>query len=154
MQQVSFIWLTLVLLGFQECTMAQQNDILDKHQWEDRILLIFAANSEVKEFTAQQTIFQYHQAGLEERKLKRYHIFKDKVVDPAGKQLDSSTANQLRNRYNPDNSDFRCLLIGLDGTVKLDHRSAIDTEPLFQLIDRMPMRQREMRNDDDGGDQP
>ena len=42
--------------------------------------------------------------------------------------------------------DFRLLLIGKDGTLKLSSDSPVSTGRLFDLIDSMPMRQWEMQN--------
>ena len=44
------------------------------------------------------------------------------------------------------NSEFRLILIGKDGGIKLNSRK-ISLEEIFSLIDTMPMRQEEMLND-------
>ena len=43
-------------------------------------------------------------------------------------------------------SEFRLILIGKDGGIKLNSRK-ISLEEIFSLIDTMPMRQKEMLND-------
>ena len=43
-------------------------------------------------------------------------------------------------------SEFRLILIGKDGGIKLNSRK-ISLEEIFSLIDKMPMRQEEMLND-------
>ena len=43
-------------------------------------------------------------------------------------------------------SEFRLILIGKDGGIKLNSRK-ISLEEIFSLIDTMPMRQEEMLND-------
>ena len=43
-------------------------------------------------------------------------------------------------------SEFRLILIGKDGWIKLNTRKT-SLEEIFSLIDRMPMRQEEMLND-------
>ena len=40
--------------------------------------------------------------------------------------------------------EFRAILVGKDGTVKLNRRSVVSDEDLFSLIDSMPMRRQEM----------
>jgi len=45
-----------------------------------------------------------------------------------------------------ENKYYENLLIGKDGGVKLKSDAPISNEKLFETIDAMPMRQREMRN--------
>lgn len=45
-------------------------------------------------------------------------------------------------------SDFEVILIGLDGGVKLRQTEALETKKLFDLINSVPMRQAEMRKND------
>jgi hypothetical protein len=42
-------------------------------------------------------------------------------------------------------TDFEAILIGIDGTVKLRRKRAIEIEELFELIDSMPMRKEEIQ---------
>ena len=42
-------------------------------------------------------------------------------------------------------SDFRVLLIGLDGGKKLDQTKMLSVKKLFNIIDSMPMRQAEIQ---------
>ena len=44
---------------------------------------------------------------------------------------------------------FEILLVGKDGGVKLRSPAPVSTRDLFALIDAMPMRQREMRENAD-----
>ena len=51
----------------------------------------------------------------------------------------------LRDRFSVPDSQFRVVLIGLDGGAKLTSDEVVPTQRLFGLIDGMPMRQREIR---------
>jgi hypothetical protein len=54
-------------------------------------------------------------------------------------------ADRLRERYSVGRRQFRALLVGKDGGVKLSSGRAISANRLFGLIDSMPMRRKEMR---------
>ena len=45
----------------------------------------------------------------------------------------------------PQASDFQAVLIGKDGGVKARWAEPVSLNALYELIDAMPMRQREMR---------
>ncbi|MDP5094209.1 MAG: DUF4174 domain-containing protein, partial [Polaribacter sp.] len=49
-------------------------------------------------------------------------------------------------KYNPKNTPFKVMLIGLDGGIKLAQSTVLSKEKLFAIIDGMPMRKREIRN--------
>lgn len=53
-------------------------------------------------------------------------------------------ADTYQNKRSKD-TDFEAILIGLDGTVKLQKKRAIPIDELFNLIDSMPMRQQEIQ---------
>lgn len=53
-------------------------------------------------------------------------------------------AKQFENKISND-TDFEVILIGLDGTIKLRQNKPVSTDKLFELIDSMPMRQREIQ---------
>ena len=48
---------------------------------------------------------------------------------------------------NSDEDYFRIILIGYDGGIKYDRENTSSLKVLFDLIDTMPMRRREMQND-------
>jgi len=47
---------------------------------------------------------------------------------------------------------FRVVLVGKDGTEKRRDAEPVAARSLFDTIDAMPMRQREMREQDGGGE--
>ena len=48
-------------------------------------------------------------------------------------------------REPPAGDDFTCMLVGKDGGVKLSSDTPVPAERLSDVIDAMPMRRREMR---------
>ena len=56
-------------------------------------------------------------------------------------------ASVLRSQFRVNQNKFRSILIGKDGSIKLDRSIPIDPCYLFGLIDLMPMRRQEIYND-------
>lgn len=59
--------------------------------------------------------------------------------------LDPQTARSLREEFGVSQGEFRVILIGKDGGIKLKRQSQTRLEDIFSLIDAMPMRREEMR---------
>jgi len=116
---------------------------LSKHQWKDRLVLIIAKEKNEK-FQQQVTKLQKHQQGLKERKLVVYQILPEKY-STGFEEENWKNAPELYGKYKDEISDFRVILIGLDGGEKLEQTEILSVEKLFNTIDSMPMRQAEMR---------
>ena len=56
--------------------------------------------------------------------------------------LDPKNPGPIRQTFSP--GGFKLVLVGKDGGVKLEKDAVLQPEELFAVIDRMPMRQREM----------
>ena len=55
----------------------------------------------------------------------------------------------FRSQFRVNQNKFRSILIGKDGSIKLDRSIPIDPCYLFGLIDSMPMRRQEIYNNGD-----
>jgi len=62
-----------------------------------------------------------------------------------GRNLSGDETQRLRTRFEALAGRFKAILIGKDGGVKLTRNEAIRLQEVFDRIDAMPMRQREMR---------
>lgn len=96
-----------------------------------RELLVFAPTAEAPPLLAQRAISASSAAGFAERDLRMIEIIGD--------------TNPLRRRHDVPADQFRVLLLGKDGGVKLRRDTPIDTVTLFATIDAMPMRRDEMQ---------
>ncbi len=116
---------------------------MEKHQWKNRILLIFS-DDKVDEKLQQQIInLSKDKKGLIERKLKIYQFVKDEFTTDFKTNWSSKT---LKNQnYKKESESFKVILIGLDGGIKLKQNKVLTTEKLFTIIDGMPMRRRELK---------
>lgn len=117
---------------------------LEKHQWNDRVILIFSNDKSSSELEKQVDLLQKEKVGLEERKLKIYQFAESDFKFGFDDSWKKSTLN-LKRFFDKEES-FKIVLIGLDGGIKLKQNTILTPEKLFAIIDGMPMRKREIRN--------
>ena len=53
----------------------------------------------------------------------------------------------LYKKYNTTKNPFKIILIGLDGTIKLEENQVIAPSNIFNKIDQMPMRKQELKDE-------
>lgn len=117
---------------------------LDKHQWKHRLLLVISDSYENIALQKQLTLFKDTEKELAERKLAVYQItpsdYKESIQNSKPLKVSS-----LYQKYNPEQKDFKLILIGLDGGVKATYFSPTPPAKIYGIIDQMPMRQQELR---------
>ena len=121
-----------------------QNDMLEQYEWKNRLILLFGSMSQPS-VEKQITELEKDPDGITDRDLLIFHTDKDEVRFILKSSNPSLSASQLRNRYNIGEKEFRYILIGKDGGVKLNKKEFVPNRDLYSVIDAMPMRQREMR---------
>ncbi|QOD62141.1 DUF4174 domain-containing protein [Polaribacter haliotis] len=117
---------------------------INKHQWKNRVLLVYTDNVNSSEFKNQTLILQEHKKELLEIKILVYRFSKD--VYNFNFKENWQKSNSLYKKYVHNLKSFKVLLIGLDGGIKLEQNSVLKSNKLFALIDGMPMRKRELKN--------
>ena len=100
-------------------------------RWQARPLLVFAQEPADPRYVAQMAQLSEAGAALRARDMV---LFGDAAPERQG---------ALRARFAPEG--FLLVLIGKDGGVKLATEEVTPPEALFALVDAMPMRRREMR---------
>lgn len=117
----------------------QSGPPVDSMRWEQRVLLVFAPVDRDTSLTKQRKIVGAEQEAFRERDLR--------VVEIVGETISGARdyAPRLRQRYGIGDREFAAVLLGKDGGVKLRANRPLDSGQLFDTIDAMPMRQREMR---------
>lgn len=119
-------------------------DPLAKHEWTHRPVVIFATSRDEPVYERQVAMLEAHADGLRERDIVVYHVIEEgESVGPSG-AVSEGVARALRERAEPETS-FLVVLVGKDGTEKLRRTEMLSAETLFETIDAMPMRRREMR---------
>ncbi len=108
---------------------AEARDLKDL-KWQHRPVLLFAPSEDSADYTEQMALFRHSEAGLAERDIV---VLSD---------LDPKNPSLIRQTFSPNG--FKLVLVGKDGGVKLEKDTVLQPNELFAVIDRMPMRQREM----------
>jgi uncharacterized protein YktB (UPF0637 family) len=121
------------------------SQIPNTHKWEDRVLLLIAKDesSEIKEQIAK--LLEKKQELLD-RRLIIYTILEDRYRQIYSDHSEWVKNEELYKTYNPTNEAFKIILIGLDGSIKLNQNHSLTLERLFTIIDGMPMRKEEIKN--------
>ncbi|BAZ12659.1 hypothetical protein NIES4071_44910 [Calothrix sp. NIES-4071] len=118
---------------------------LASHQWRNRILLVFAPNSQNVSYQQQVQLFKQHQQGLNERDLLLVTVLEQGTSYSNEQAIDTASAAKLRQKFKISDNDFRVILVGKDGGAKRQDSNVVQAETIFREIDAMPMRQQEMR---------
>lgn len=117
---------------------------LKDFRWKNRIILVFGEVSEKDEVDKQIKELKKDSAGLNDRKILLLQVTQHLVTDQFGIKYKESLYNEaLTIQSNADH--FEILLIGLDGGIKLRKNQFVSLSELYKLIDVMPMRQAEIR---------
>lgn len=107
------------------------NGPLSEYLWQKRPIVVFADSEFDPNYIEQIELLE---AGIDELDARDVVILAD--TDPAMK-------SELRAELRP--RGFVIVLIGKDGGVKLRKASPWDVREISRVIDKMPMRQQEMR---------
>lgn len=116
---------------------------LARHQWKDRLVLIFSNTSDNAQSREQMDRFEDERAEVKDRDLLLYRITPGLVKGP--EDLPELTSEWFYKYYKVGKDEFNVILIGKDGGEKLRSEELIPPEKIFELIDSMPMRQAEMK---------
>lgn len=117
---------------------------MSAYLWQKRPLVIFAPSRQHASTVRQTRIINANRTGFSERDMVVVTVVGDRVTTRFGSGPKLG-ADALRARFGIGRDEFRALLVGKDGTVKLSRGEAVDAGRLFSLIDSMPMRRQEMR---------
>lgn len=153
--------LAALLLGLLPLSlMAQSPDPvdfhLDAHQWEHRLLFVFVPAEATDRREAQEDAFGEVGAGFRDRDLLLITLtgtMEGTVRETPGAEarpLTDAAVERLYDRFKVPTDSFRVILVGKDGTEKRRDAEPVTVRSIFDTIDAMPMRQREMREDSDG----
>ena len=130
----------IILLPFLILIPTKSNaQSLSDYKWKNRIILLMDSESET--LKEQLALLKDRQNELRERDLLIFRYAKGKLLDIDG------NATPLDVKSVPYKDYDGLLLLGKDGDVKLKKEFIVPPEEIFELIDSMPMRRAEMKND-------
>ncbi|MCH8568471.1 MAG: DUF4174 domain-containing protein [Balneolales bacterium] len=120
---------------------------LEDLRWQNRVIILFAPSPEEHTYVHQMAELNSGKEGLSERKLRIISVFYD--GSPAridDEKISSRSADSILERFSRDEQGFHLKLIGKDGGVKHTAETLVPNHELYRIIDRMPMRRNEIRN--------
>ena len=141
------IALVILMLASNTVYAADAAQLMPELIWEKRVLVVFSPADDHVEYRRQRDLFDAVEGGLRERDMTIVEAFADSRLAIDGK-TQASAGRSFYDRFGVDRREFRVVLVGKDGSVKLERNHAVDSTDLFALIDSMPMRRYEMLQDE------
>lgn len=118
---------------------------LAEYQWLRRILVVSAASEEDPDLAIQREALEATREDFAERDMLLVTLLDDAVSTAGDRKLTSTEAAATRKALGISPGGFALRLVGKDGSVKLARDKSTPVAEIYDLIDRMPMRQRERR---------
>ncbi len=126
-------------------TLPARGSELAPYRWKNRLLLVFAPNALDSDLAAFEKNLSARSAEVLDRDLLVFRILEEGASSRGDEPLAFNDAASLRRRYKIKPGRFTVILIGKDGGLKLVRECRGALQEIFDLIDTMPMRRREMR---------
>lgn len=117
---------------------------LAEYKWKNRLLLVFAPDSESRFVQQQKEMLAGEAAGMRDRDLMTFYLFDGEPGRLSGRPVAPEVTGELRDQLNVP-SGFSVVLVGKDGTVKMRSGDPVPADDIFSKIDAMPMRRAELR---------
>ena len=119
---------------------------MKRYQWNNRPILIFAPSRDDRSYCETMIIWNRNIPELDARDIVLIQVFEEGISRAEGREIPQDSANHLRERFQVDDGDMTIVLVGKDGTEKARWDRLPPLQRIYDLIDAMPMRQREIRS--------
>ncbi len=119
---------------------------LSDYRWERRPLLVFAPTDTDPRLVETRNRIEASRCEFASRDMVLGVVVTDGNSTLDGRALDAEESQRLVEQYVIGPDAFSVLLIGKDGGEKLRVNDVPDLSAIYALIDGMPMRSREMRD--------
>jgi len=129
--------LIIVLISSQVFAMSSLSELT----WKKRVVIVFGDAGDARVERQIETLTD-QRLELEERDLVVIRVVDDEATTAFGNAAEPDAVG-LRNEADVKQGSFRVVLVGKDGGIKLRSETVVPDVDLFDLIDRMPMRQAE-----------
>jgi len=122
---------------------------LADYLWKKRIVIAFVKSQSDTKYQSFRRDWYGRREGTSDRDLLLVEVFEEGESRLGDEIIAPASAEKVRNEFDvePDTTTF--VLIGKDGTEKL-RKTEIDLDEIFEVIDAMPMRKREMKEKEQG----
>ena len=118
---------------------------LESYRWNNRIVLVFGTAATDVAVMQQRAWLDQQARGIDARHVVVGYIFEHGPSVVGEEAMSPEDAATLREQFDIRSGTFNFVLVGKDGGVKRSANEPVAADDLFALIDAMPIRQREMR---------
>ena len=118
---------------------------LDKFQWKNRLLFLFATDGNNPLFKKLQNEIIAQKAEVEDRDLVVFEVLEKGASRMNAAPIDQQMADSIRDHFRVPQHTFTLILVGKDGDTKMKRHDQANLKEVFELIDSMPMRKNEMK---------
>lgn len=122
------------------------NFSMKRYQWNERPLLVFSPSRDDRAYCETMIVWNRNGPKLDEYDLALIEVFEDGVSRAEGREIPQESATHLRELFQVEDGDLTILLVGKDGSEKGRWNHLPRLQDIYDLIDPMPMRQREIRS--------
>ncbi|MDZ7762064.1 MAG: DUF4174 domain-containing protein [Desulfovermiculus sp.] len=145
------IFVAVLLLGLTAgwATWSWSMD-LQEYRWKNRLLLVFSPSDTDQTYLELQQALGRAEDRLQDRDMVVFHLFPSGRGKVDGACLSEKEVRSLFQRFDVSDHPLTVILIGKDGGEKARQVGRFDLQAVFDRIDAMPMRQREMRQQSRG----
>jgi hypothetical protein len=124
---------------------ARPKSDLGQYQWKKRLLLVFAPSDHDAAYQKLNEQLQTSAKELAERDLMVFHLLAAEKGWVDETPISKDSVRSLYQEYGVRDETLTLVLIGKDGGEKMRQTPPFDLQAIFERIDAMPMRQREMQ---------
>ncbi len=117
---------------------------LEQYQWSNRVLVVNASHLEDEQLQAQWNELASTTDEFADRDMVLVTLLDDAVSTADGRELTNADVAAARQALDIRDGSFALRLVGKDGSVKLSSEKATPMSEIYDLIDAMPMRRREI----------
>jgi hypothetical protein len=124
---------------------------LADYRWKHRLLVVFTPGQAAEAYQDQRERLAGTGGAFRERDLLLITVPSAGTgtlapsPDTAATPTTEEATDRLRERFSVAPGDFAVILVGKDGTEKRRDHAPVGPQAIFDAIDAMPMRQREMQ---------
>lgn len=127
-----------LLVPFLTHAQTQKPMQLEDFKWKNRLLLLFSPDQNHADLSKQKDLIGKNTQGVAERDLL--------VLELAPNGKHAAHRQELLTLFGVEEQAYTLILVGKDGLEKYRSQKQVPMQEIFSIIDQMPMRRQEMRN--------
>ena len=142
MKRIAILTILFALLPFA----AQAADPLAAMLWKNRILILFDKSRSSAILDRQVDLLRQRRPDVKERDLIVLvnAATRETAIAMGYTNVPRGSNRALRRRFEPSSHQMTAILIGKDGEEKARWTNLVQPDEIFEKIDQIPMRQREI----------